>query len=313
MVPAHFAERRLTVFPTAIGLLPPPFFPRAMRFAPKKIGRMRGGRLPERTTLTNSVSFFSNRIPASPLEAEIRSFSICGHIPVGAPAEPAGKDKIAVFTTFAVTVPDVLIGLLGVRGVVRRGCFWASCCRVSDVSGAMLSSEHTARTAPLTLPASIFLLTRKFRDDSRFLAGRLGPVSDIVVRPSEELKSVICFLTCAVRLYFFPPRVGCSRHCFGMVGRCSHLFASVGSRSSSVSNFWNNSAKDCRAPLGTLFRVGVRFLKKLVTSSLGTSWLSLSGLKFSGDSVVIRRFSSPRKASAAGKWTLPMLWIMDGA
>ena len=46
--------------------------------------------------------------------------------------------------------------------------------------------------------------------------------------------------------------------------------------------------------LGTLFRVGVRFLKKLVTSSLGTSWLSLSGLKFSGDSVVIRRFSIAR-------------------
>ena len=192
-----------------------------------------------------------------------------------------------------MTVPDVLIGLLGIRGVVRRGCFSASCCRVSAVSGAMLSSEHTARTAPLTSPASIFLLTVEFRDDSRFLAGRLGPFSDILVRPSEELKSVICFLTCAVKLYFFP-RVGCLRHCFGMVGRCSHLFASVGSRSSSVSNFWNNSAKDCRAPLGTLFRVGVRFLRKLVTSSLGTSWLSLSGLKFSGDSVVIRRFSIAR-------------------
>ena len=218
-----------------------------MRFAPKKIGRMRGGRLPERTRLTNSVSFSSNRVPASLLEGEIRSFSICGHIPVGPPAEPAGKDKIAVVTTFAVTVPDVLIGLLGIRGVVRRGRFSASCCRVSAVSGAMLSSEDTARTAPLTSPASIFLLTREFRDDSRFLAEHLGPFSDILVRTSEELKSVICFFTCAVRLNFFPPRVGCLKHCFGMVKRCSHLFASVGSRSSSVSNFWNNSAKDCRA------------------------------------------------------------------
>ena len=155
----------------------------------------------------------------------------------------------------------------------------------------MLSSEHTARTAPLTSPASIFLLTREFRDDSRFLTGRLGSFSDLLVMPSEELKSVICIFICAVRLYFFPPRVGCLRHCFGMVRRCSHLIASVGSRSNSLSNFWNNSAKDCRAPFGTLFRVGVRFLKKLVTSSLGTSWLSLSGLKFSGDSVGIRRFS----------------------
>ena len=120
---------------------------------------------------------------------------------------------------------------------------------------------------------------------------RLGPFSDILVRPSEELKSVICFLTSAVRLYFFPPPVGCLKHCFGMVRRCSHVFASVGSHSSSVSNFWNNSANDFRAPLGTMFRVGVRFLKKLVTSSLGTSWLSLSGLKFSGESIVIRRFS----------------------
>ena len=230
-------------------------------------------------------------MPASPLEGEIRSFSICGHIPVGLLAEPAGKDKIGVFTTFAVTVLDVLIGLLGVMGIVRRGCFSASCCRVSAVSGAMLSSEHTARSAPLTSPASTFLLTREFRDESRFLAGQLGPFSDILVQPSVELKSVICIFTCTVRLYFFPRRVGCLRHCFGMVRRCSHLFASVGSRSSSVSNFWNNSAKDCRAPLGTQFRVGVRFLKKLVTSSLGTSWLSLSGLKLSGDSVVICRFS----------------------
>ena len=69
------------------------------------------------------------------------------------------------------------------------------------------------------------------------------------------------------------------------------MFASVGSSSSSVINFSNNSAKDCRAPLGTLIMVGARFLKKLVTSSLGTSWLSVSGLKFAGDSVVIRRFS----------------------
>ena len=107
---------------------------------------------PERTRLTSSVSFSSNRVPASPLEGKIRSFSICGHIPVGLLAEPAGKDKIAVLTTFVVTVPDVLVGLLGVRGVVRRGCFSASCCRVSAVSGAMLSSEHTARTAPLTSP-----------------------------------------------------------------------------------------------------------------------------------------------------------------
>ena len=74
-----------------------------------------------------------------------------------------------------------------------------------------------------------------------------------------------------------------------MVRRCSHLFALVASRSGSVSNFWKNSAKDCRAPVGTVQR-RVRFLKKLVTSSLETSWLSLSGLKFSGDSVVIRRF-----------------------
>ena len=109
---------------------------------------MRGGRLPESTRLTNSVNFSSNRVPASPLEGEIRYFGICGHIPVGPPAEPAGKDKIAVFTTFAVTVPDVVIGLLGVRRVVRRGCFSASCFTVSAVSGAMLSSEHTARTAP---------------------------------------------------------------------------------------------------------------------------------------------------------------------
>ena len=193
------------MFPTANGLIPPPFFPRAMRFAPKKRGCLRGGRLPARTRLTNSVSFSSNRVPAYPLEGEIRSFSICGHIPIGPHAEPAGKDKNAVFTTFAVTVPDVLIGLLGVRGVVRRGCFSASCCRFSAVSGAMLSSERTARTAILTSPASIFLLTREFRDDSGFLAGRHGPFSDNLVRPSEELKSVVCFLTCAVRLYFFPP------------------------------------------------------------------------------------------------------------
>ena len=153
------------------------------------------------------------------------------------------------------------------------------------------TSGRCITTTTTTSPASIFLLTRQFRDYSRFLAGRLGPFSDILVKPSEELKSVICIFTCAVRLYFFPPRVGCLRHCFGMVRTCSHFFASVGSRSSSVSNFWNNSAKDCRAPLGTLFRVVVRFLKNLVTSSLGTSWLSLSGLKFSGDSVVIRRFS----------------------
>ena len=97
-------------------------------------------RVPERTRLTNSVSFSSNRVTASPLEGEIRCYSICGHIPVGPPAEPAGKDKIAVFTTFAVTVPGVLIELLGVRSDVRRGCFSASCSRVSAVSGAMLSS-----------------------------------------------------------------------------------------------------------------------------------------------------------------------------
>ena len=182
------------------------------------------------------------------------------------------------------------------------------------MSGAMLSSEHTARTAPLTSPASIFLLTREFRDDSRFLDGRLVPFSDILVRPSEELKSVICFLTCTMRLYFFPPRVGCLRHCFGMVRRCSHLFASVGSRSSSVTNFWNNSAKDCRPPLGTLFRVGVRFLKKIsyvivrdflvVIIRIEVFW------RFRGDSEVLY---SPRKTSATAKWTLPMLWNMDGA
>ena len=51
MADAGFATSRRRVEPTAIGLIPPPFFSRAINEAPKKARRMDGGVRPSRTKL----------------------------------------------------------------------------------------------------------------------------------------------------------------------------------------------------------------------------------------------------------------------
>ena len=48
---ATFAARRLRVQPTAIGLIPPPFFSNAIKEAPKKKGQIESGVWPERIKL----------------------------------------------------------------------------------------------------------------------------------------------------------------------------------------------------------------------------------------------------------------------
>ena len=48
---AAFAASRRRVEPTAMGLIPPPFFSRATKEAPKKAGRMEGGVQLSRTKL----------------------------------------------------------------------------------------------------------------------------------------------------------------------------------------------------------------------------------------------------------------------
>jgi hypothetical protein len=55
MEAAHLAARRLRVHPTAIGLIPPSGFLRAIKLAPKKNGLAAAGTSPLKTRLIKDV------------------------------------------------------------------------------------------------------------------------------------------------------------------------------------------------------------------------------------------------------------------
>ena len=85
------------VHPTAINLTPPSFFSSATRNAPKK-RRTALGVLPWRITLNRDVRTLGKPGPPSCADAPILSLRCCGERPCGPPAEPFGKDQIAVAT-----------------------------------------------------------------------------------------------------------------------------------------------------------------------------------------------------------------------
>ena len=86
------------VHPTAIGLTPPSFFAKATRDAPKKKGCTALGVLPWTITLIRDVRALSKAGPPPCADAPIMSLRCCGERPSGPPAEPFGKDQIAVAT-----------------------------------------------------------------------------------------------------------------------------------------------------------------------------------------------------------------------
>ena len=83
---------------TAIGLTPPSFFSKATWDALKKKGRTALGVLPWRITLIRDVRALSKAGPPPCANAPIMSLRCCGERPSRAPAEPFGKNQIAVAT-----------------------------------------------------------------------------------------------------------------------------------------------------------------------------------------------------------------------
>ena len=75
---AHLATSLRRVHPTAIGLKPPSFFPRASKVAQKKKCLAGGVTFPSNTKLTNLVKACNRRFPPSPAAAPIKVLQVLG-------------------------------------------------------------------------------------------------------------------------------------------------------------------------------------------------------------------------------------------
>ena len=93
-LPAALAESLWRVHPTAIGLIPPSFFSRAIRVAPKKEGRIEAGQFPLRMNLVRAVRALRSAMPLASAEASVMSLRCWGLRPSGTLADQLGKDRI---------------------------------------------------------------------------------------------------------------------------------------------------------------------------------------------------------------------------
>ena len=92
---AHLEANLLSVHPTAMGWIPPSFFDKAIRFAPKKRGRMDGGVLPSRIKVIRPTNEDNRGALPSPAVGPVRSLRCWGRRPSGPPPDPAGNVVIA--------------------------------------------------------------------------------------------------------------------------------------------------------------------------------------------------------------------------
>jgi hypothetical protein len=90
----HLAASLQRVHQIAIGRIPPLFFCRAMRVAPKKYGRMTRGVWPSRIKVSKPNNARNNRCAPSPADWPLRSLRCWGRRPSKPPPEPLGKDAI---------------------------------------------------------------------------------------------------------------------------------------------------------------------------------------------------------------------------
>src|ERR1700759_5034492 len=99
-----FASLRNTQ-PTARGLISPSFLVRAVRLPPKRRGRTDSGHIPASCRLVKSVRRPTNE--SDDEESFVRSFRCYGFKPSRPPAEPLGKDLIALRISEEVTEKQV--------------------------------------------------------------------------------------------------------------------------------------------------------------------------------------------------------------
>ena len=125
------------MLPTTIERMPPSFLFKAQSEAPQNTGWISLGKRPARHKLENCVRSVSSLLPASPVDAHVKSFKCCGRRPSGPPADPGMKDLIAPRMSDSST--EIQFSLEGGSGVepvfAQIGCF-------SRNTAAVMSSEN---------------------------------------------------------------------------------------------------------------------------------------------------------------------------
>ena len=96
--PAHFADNRRKVLPTAIGRSPSSGFFSAIIFAPKKYDRSTKGSFPSTITFTSFVKALRKFNPVCPFDLAVKSFKIWGEMPSNPALEPLGEHMRALWT-----------------------------------------------------------------------------------------------------------------------------------------------------------------------------------------------------------------------
>jgi len=164
MVLQSFETRRRNVFPMAIGRIPPSFFLKAQRLAPKTIGHNVDGIALLNIVLANSVKELTSFDPAAPVCKPTISLRYWARRPSIPSAEPEGKEKIA----FRLSSLQVWKGaeFKLEKGTEEKdweeavGCLRRRDSRVEASKGAKNSSEERILTAPEMSPSSNFQIAR---------------------------------------------------------------------------------------------------------------------------------------------------------
>jgi hypothetical protein len=91
------------MLPMAIGRIPPSFFFKAQREAPKMKGHISLIIFPDDRKLQSKVIDDNALCPASPAETDIISFKNCGLKPSMPAADPQGNELIAFLTSISLT------------------------------------------------------------------------------------------------------------------------------------------------------------------------------------------------------------------
>ncbi len=136
------------VHPMAIGRIPPHFFCRVIRFAPKRIGRTSSGTFPASMALISQASAPKSLKPTSPSFGAISCLMCCGQRPSGPALEEVLNRPIETATYLGLTTR---LGNSGASGNTmaseEAGCF----AKNSD-EGEQRPSEEKApsRIAPGT-------------------------------------------------------------------------------------------------------------------------------------------------------------------
>ena len=121
--PAHFADNRRKVLPTAKGRSPPSGFFSGVSFAPKRCGRSSKGTFPSTIKFTRLVKTLRKFNPVCPFDLAVKSFKIRGEMPFNPALELLGKDIRALWTKNSeVEKQSISVGS-GTEQVSLCGCF----------------------------------------------------------------------------------------------------------------------------------------------------------------------------------------------